>query len=135
MSLRTAGALVEVELGQVEARLNDIESWSAFLTEIRSLHRVGHERYQVHLADGRTSLVWVGSDPAQHRYRWQSLRGPTFLGQISLAAAGGSHTLITLEIQLEPRGLVRLVLDMLAQPHDAIDLDMRGLVQHVASVR
>lgn len=135
MSPRTASAVVEVDLPTVEDRLDAIESWSEFLTEVHSLRRLGDERYQADLADGRASLIWVGSEPDRHRYRWQSLRGPEFRGQISLAAAGPSHTLVTLEVQVEPRGIIRLMLDMLIQSSDAVDLDVHRLAQHVATGR
>jgi hypothetical protein len=58
-----------------------------------------------------------------------------FLGQISLAAAGTSQTVITLEVHTEPKGLVQLVVDTLARRSDAVDRDISQLVQHVSDLR
>ena len=103
-----------------------------FLTEIESLGKVGHERYRATLLDGRECLLVIRREGREHRFRWWSLRGPAFEGQLRLEAVDPTHTRITLHVSCAPKGAVGHLLDLAAMRDDAVDVDLRRLERHLA---
>lgn len=104
MSGHVASAVVRQSLPRVQQRLDDIQTWDRFLTEVKVLTRVDHERYVARLADGRETLLVVRREGRRHRYRWWSLRGPAFEGQLRLEEIDPASTRVTLMVDLSPSG-------------------------------
>jgi hypothetical protein len=130
-----ASAVVHQPLPLVQHRLDDIQSWDRFLTEVESITRVAHERYLAKLLDGRETLLCVRREGREHRYRWWSLRGPAFEGRLRLEAVDPARTRVTLTVNTAPSGTVGHLLDLAAMRADAVDIDLRRLEQHVVGTR
>lgn len=135
MSGHIASAVVHQALPQVQQRLDDIQSWAQFLTEVDQVTRVAHERYLARLRDGRESLLVVRREGREHRYRWWSVRGPAFEGQHRLEVVDPGHTRITLTVSAGPGGDGDPVLDLNALRDDPAELDLRRLERHVLQTR
>lgn len=134
MSGHIASAVVPEALPKVQLRLDDVQSWDRFLTGVESLTRVANERYLARLRDGRESLLAVRREGREHRYRWWSLRGPAFEGQLHLEAVDPAATRVTLSVTASPSGNGE-VLDLAGLRDDTTPRELRRLERHVARSR
>ena len=135
MSGHIASAVVPQPLDRVQQRMDDVQSWDHFLTEVESITRVDHERYLARLPGGRESLLVVRREGRAHRFRWWTLRGPAFEGQLKLEAVDPAHTRVTLTVSLAPEGMTDHLLDVTGLRDDGTDLDLRRLEQHILQTR
>jgi uncharacterized membrane protein len=131
MHYQEASTVLDEPLEEVETRIADVESWSGFLIGVEAVERLGHERYRFRLVDGRDrrdSVVCVRRWPADHRFRWRSLDGPTFAGMLELRATDERHTAVRLTLTSHPgtfmAGLAEMVLPRMGRAaHDLRNLE------------
>lgn len=127
MSGQITSAVVHQPLDRMQQRLDDVQSWDQFLTDVEGITRVAHERYLVRLPGGRESLIVVRREGRRHRFRWWALRGPAFEGRIELESVDPTHTRITLAVSLAPHDLAGQSLDLAALQGDPDSLDLDRL--------
>ena len=126
--------LVTAPLSDVEGRLQDVESWSAFLVDVQRITKVAHDRYDFSITSSgrvRQARVAVQAHARDHLFTWLTLGGPTYNGCLRLTSAPGDWTRARLALTAAPDGFIASLTDMLMpREQAAVDLQLlQGLMR------
>ncbi len=128
-----ASVLVTRTPADVQARLRDVEAWSAFLIDVARITKVSHERYDFEITTHkhvRTSRLAVRWHPQQSSYVWTSLKGPSFGGYIRLVEDEGGWTRVNLSVTCWPEGFMANLADLVMPSRHRSGID-EGALRHV----
>jgi hypothetical protein len=123
MAHHVATRVVPLPRNEVEARLRDVPSWSAFLEGVGSIRYVSPERYVFTLNDGhehRELKMVVRLRYRDHQFVWHGLggaQGSVLRGSLRLEADDDHRTSVTLSMFSYPADFRSGVAELLL-PHN-----------------
>jgi Polyketide cyclase / dehydrase and lipid transport len=114
--MQKSTTVLSVPLTDLEAQLDDVESWPLFLPDLIAVRATGRDRYVFTVRQDGLQFepaVSVRRSPRGHGLIWTTVQGPAWNGHLYLEAVDGRRTRVHLELVIDPRtylgGLVELV--------------------------
>jgi hypothetical protein len=131
-------AVLTLPLAAVERTLQEVESWSCFLTGVEHIDRAAHERYVFSLSGSghpREVRVVVRAHPRRHRFTWKALAGPPVDGYLQLTPLPGGWTRVDFDATARPARALEYLAEIVgAGPSNRV-VDVVRLQEHLADGR
>jgi uncharacterized membrane protein len=108
----------------VEARLQDVESWARFLTDVERITKVAHERYDFEINSyGHHRVVRVAcrKHAKDHSYAWKTIKGPSYNGCLQLRPVDDRRSEVSVWVECWPDGFMSAVNDMMRPRDTGVD--------------
>jgi uncharacterized membrane protein len=126
--------LLYVPVSRAYSKWEDLESFPAFMPEVRFVHRLDDTHYRWCVVLWGKEEEWVAKITRRipdRRIEWRYVSGAPNAGAVTFLSLSPAKTLLTLQLGYEPRKVIERIGDVLGVVGRHVDADLRGFKTYV----
>ena len=134
MSTIEKSITVDVPVHTAYNQWTQFESFPQFMGGVDEVRQLDDKHLHWKASVGGVTREWdaeIVDQTPDERITWRAVDGPTNVGTVSFASAGGTESRVTLRMEFEPEGLVEKVGDALHLVDNQVERDLERFKQFI----